>query len=159
MRWIRPEGAGRSSYRFKCSSCGKICHQVTGNCGRKQKVDRPDCTYRFCPWCGEKMEEVVEMDKYKDLIERLRAEADILDDEYKRYKQAELYDEAADAIEELLKREWIPVSERLPEKNGKYLVCGRQNAVNILTWQEEHWYGRWGVVAWMPLPEPYKGEV
>ena len=51
---------------------------------------------------------------------------------------------------------WIPCSERLPDQNGKYLVVGRQKAINILKFDGGRWYGKWGVVAWMPLPEPYK---
>ena len=59
-----------------------------------------------------------------------------------------------------IKREqrWIPVSERLPEKNGEYLITGRQGAVNKRRYHDGHWYGNWSVLAWMPLPEPYKAE-
>lgn len=53
---------------------------------------------------------------------------------------------------------WIPVSERLPEKNGEYLITGRQGAVNKRRYHDGHWYGNWGVLAWMPLPEPYNTE-
>lgn len=55
-------------------------------------------------------------------------------------------------------RQWIPCSERLPDQNGKYLVVGRQKAINILKFDGGRWYGKWGVVAWMPLPDCYKGE-
>ena len=55
-------------------------------------------------------------------------------------------------------QQWIPCSERLPDQNGKYLVVGRQKAINILKFDGGRWYGKWGVVAWLPLPEPYKGE-
>ena len=55
-------------------------------------------------------------------------------------------------------QQWIPCSERLPDQNGKYLVVGRQKAINILKFDGGRWYGKWGVVAWMPLPKPYKGE-
>ena len=51
---------------------------------------------------------------------------------------------------------WIPVSERLPEKNGEYLITGRQGAVNKRRYHDGHWYGNWSVLAWMPLPEPYR---
>ncbi len=56
------------------------------------------------------------------------------------------------------KQQWIPCSERLPDQNGKYLVVGRQKAINILKFEGGRWYGKWGVVAWMPLPDVYKGE-
>ena len=55
-------------------------------------------------------------------------------------------------------QQWIPCSERLPDQNGKYLVVGRQKAINILKFDGGRWYGKWGVVAWMSLPKPYKGE-
>lgn len=54
-------------------------------------------------------------------------------------------------------QQWIPVTERLPEENGDYLVTGRQGAVNKRRYDDGHWYGNWAVVAWMPLPEPWKG--
>lgn len=56
-------------------------------------------------------------------------------------------------------QQWIPCSERLPDQNGKYLVVGRQKAINILKFDGGRWYGKWGVVAWMPLPSPYREEV
>ena len=55
-------------------------------------------------------------------------------------------------------QQWIPCSERLPDQNGKYLVVGRQKAINILKFDGGRWYGKWGVVAWMPMPDVYKGE-
>lgn len=72
-------------------------------------------------------------------------------------------EEALDmAIETLSRSEtpngWIPCSERLPSKNGEYLVTGRQGAVNKRKYEDGHWYGNWAVLAWMPLPEPWKGE-
>lgn len=56
---------------------------------------------------------------------------------------------------------WIPVTKRLPEKLGWYLISGEED-----TWMgwystEGHgWRGVSGlpigpVTAWMPLPEPY----
>lgn len=82
---------------------------------------------------------------------------------------------------------WIPVSERLPEKNGPYLVTQKATftdyvyisaigyAHNLYDVDEYDfadkkrpgWYeydSEWGyqeldgVIAWMPLPEPYKAE-
>lgn len=76
---------------------------------------------------------------------------------------------------------WIPVSERLPDDDGRYLVTYPLLRKDDL-WVATAWYGtppmlnrpvkgkcffvsddEWGdvpyddVVAWMPLPEPYKG--
>ena len=69
---------------------------------------------------------------------------------------------------------WIPVTERLPEKDGCYLVYAPQYRGGSSTakewhngvmfsghkkgkWSIEHgYYRRPGcVIAWMPIPEPY----
>lgn len=66
---------------------------------------------------------------------------------------------------------WIPVTERLPEKEGMYLVTsfnGRPKLDVARFYIDEeglgHFSCNWGgfdyVTAWMmPLPEPYKGGV
>lgn len=62
---------------------------------------------------------------------------------------------------------WIPVSERLPEKNGKYLVFltnpVRNQSDNVFTSWYNVYYKEFEteksldyVKAWMPLPEPYR---
>ena len=80
--------------------------------------------------------------------------------------------------------EWIPVTERLPIQEGEYLVTvnniGGRPFRSIVRWannlynvdrydfpfaKRKGWYyydSEWGyceetdVIAWMPLPEPYK---
>ena len=66
--------------------------------------------------------------------------------------------------------DWIPVTERLPDKNGKYLCSiqsnfKRKKIMRISTTDFESGINRWSpdcmafkdrVIAWMPLPEPYK---
>lgn len=78
------------------------------------------------------------------------------------------------------KNDWIPISERLPEANGRYLVtrglnvCGSLwNRIYIANYSDlmgiksvrGWWRGNVGksdferlndVLAWMPLPEPYR---
>lgn len=62
------------------------------------------------------------------------------------------------AINALEQTAWIPCSERLPGKNGSYLVTGRQGAVNKRRFEDGRWYGGWAVIAWMPLPTPWGGD-
>lgn len=58
---------------------------------------------------------------------------------------------------------WIPVKEGLPEKNGFYQVT-EKFVDKIVVYQEyyfadrKEWSYRADVIAWQPLPEPYKEE-
>ena len=74
--------------------------------------------------------------------------------------------------------QWIPVTERLPEEKQDVLLAFKHNMVvgfweDILDNGEPAWYANSGdgwmtgtesvdsdgiPIAWMPLPEPYKGE-
>lgn len=78
----------------------------------------------------------------------------------KQFKCAKKHRQLAEWLKDykrLLEQEkWIPVSERVPKRSGYYLVTGRQGAVNKRLYQDGHWYGNWAILAWMPLPEPYK---
>lgn len=70
---------------------------------------------------------------------------------------------------------WIPCSERLPEEDGQYLITVKYKHVNDnyedVYAEHGEWYeGRWDmfcfghcgevedIIAWMPLPKPWKGE-
>ena len=63
---------------------------------------------------------------------------------------------------------WIPCSERLPEESGRYLISAfdgiarRTTVVQYQTrckaWTMTGRMAYWNVIAWMPLPEPYKEE-
>jgi len=62
---------------------------------------------------------------------------------------------------------WIPCSERLPKESGTYTVTAYNGATNRVTyakyqkrlkrWELTGARAYWRVLAWMPLPEPYKG--
>ena len=79
------------------------------------------------------------------------------------------------AFEALEGTKWIPSSERLPEKYiGQWLCCTSDGDVMILPydtpgdgtkecafykWDDDgYFYQIFDVIAWMPLPEPYRGE-
>ena len=58
---------------------------------------------------------------------------------------------------------WIPVSERLPEAGKQYLCCNEDGFREVGYLSKVT--GEWGftdteafgeVIAWMPLPKPYK---
>jgi len=58
---------------------------------------------------------------------------------------------------------WIPCSKRLPE-NRRYVLVTYQHEYGLIdhgiTWYgeaEKKWDTSRNVVAWMPLPEPYRG--
>lgn len=64
------------------------------------------------------------------------------------------------------KPRWIPVSERLPEDSGNYLIAiADSNYTNgqyfKISWfypSDKGWsYRNAAVIAWMPLPEPFEG--
>lgn len=54
---------------------------------------------------------------------------------------------------------WIPCHERLPEKDGDYIAtytfCHKQ-VVNRVHYSKHLGFFYNTVIAWMPLPEPYK---
>ena len=125
-----------------------------------------------------------------DLISR-QAAIDVLNDVSKHYtdKGREWHPHVnfmVDAIKELPsvkpEQRWIPCSERLPEKSGRYLVTRKFNTFSSL-WARVYilnysdlmglkkekiwWSGNVGksdfetyddVLAWMPLPKPYNAE-
>ena len=86
---------------------------------------------------------------------------------------SEAMTQAIEALEKQEKTGWIPVSERLPkEENKSYWICTDSGYQYECRWTninhiwtnlttDWHWhimdvpqYSK--VVAWMPLPEPYK---
>lgn len=58
--------------------------------------------------------------------------------------------------------EWIPCSERLPERVGRYLCTNDELGgwiISINIWLDDNWlYPNEKPIAWMPLPKAWKGE-
>lgn len=59
---------------------------------------------------------------------------------------------AADAIEELIKPRWVPVTERLPD-DGEYVLAYSADD-DFTTVEARHRFGAFQITHWMPLPEP-----
>ena len=91
-----------------------------------------------------------------------------------KYKD-EIYEALNEAIE-ILKQGWIPVSERLPEMDESVLICTDKGEMTVAYHTFKEWseietewfvFGTLGfaltyeddeVLAWMPLPKPWKGD-
>lgn len=96
----------------------------------------------------------------------------LYDDEHEEYRDermtiADCLDRFTDEgcpTEGKPKQQWIPVSERLPEECGDYLVtkktigwnCEEYQTNDIAYYDSDGFHKADTVVAWMPLPEPYK---
>ena len=89
--------------------------------------------------------------------------ASLYDDTYDITIHCESQEEQ-DEVKRILQNvpHWIPVTERLPEKFDYYLVSGN-NSVWFARYENGRFLGVLSghaldtVIAWMPLPEPYKG--
>lgn len=104
--------------------------------------------------------------------------------EHDGFIKTDRFDKANQIILDALSAEarWIPCSEKLPKEDARYLVQMSYGIMKVLSWanvlekvddfdfyNKKHsgWYeydSEWGycekneVLAWMPLPEPWKGE-
>ena len=65
---------------------------------------------------------------------------------------------------DLIVRSWIPVTDRVPD-NEQYVLCTTLTKKGLRNLVIGYYAdGRWccgmnsNVIAWMPLPEPWKGE-
>lgn len=74
----------------------------------------------------------------------------------------EAIDTAIEALSARPTGEWIPCSERLPETEGDYLITFRLGylPLEVCYFEADGWtlFEHDEVLAWMELPEPYKGE-
>lgn len=52
--------------------------------------------------------------------------------------------------------EWIPVNRRVPSENGMYLTTTMHGEVYCDYWYEDRFDRTELIIAWMPLPAPYK---
>ena len=88
------------------------------------------------------------------------------------YKFNNAIDKAKQIVQEVAeeyKDGWIPCSERLPEEYGEYIVwwtdITKSKYYEIVEYEPSNGWigdipqsveGKYSVIAWQPLPEPYK---
>lgn len=101
------------------------------------------------------------MDDGMMLIINDDGEAEIYDDTYDLTIHCTSEEEKDEAIKRLNSMHWIPCSERLPSKSDHkddmVLVCYGNGSVRFNTCKNGQWC-QGNPLAWMPLPEPWKGE-
>lgn len=110
------------------------------------------------------------MNRWIDADERITIQ--LYDDEHEEWREedmtiAELLDQYTDEGCPSTKQEWVQCSERLPKKDGRYQVTRHDDVTNteftdILWYEKGLWWNRqsigdYAVIAWMPLPKPWKG--
>ena len=113
-------------------------------------------------------------EEVSDWLYRIRSKAEVFMSEAQNAKAKEAAATAIKALEKQKNDRWIPVSERLPEEFQRVLVTivnyKGDKVVRVAEYynrkgigefrikeNNEMWeVGEEGLLAWMPLPEPYK---
>ena len=100
--------------------------------------------------------------------ESLKRHCEEMCERFKGIPTSGAYGEHSLVLDLLKQTEWIPVSERLPEKSTWVLVtCKNPDGyiyldIKLINRYTELWDGDEDfigtVLAWMPLPKPYKAE-
>jgi len=90
-----------------------------------------------------------------NIIERIE---NMLEMDVDKVNIRDALEELAYAVKELKKRQWIPVTERLPEKDGEYLAVVEDGELRdkfVVFYDEQYWaiLMHQKVTHWMPLPE------
>ena len=52
---------------------------------------------------------------------------------------------------------WIPIREKMPDRSGFYLVTTEYDEVYCDYYNENNFNRHEIIIAWMPMPDPYKG--
>lgn len=110
--------------------------------------------------------ESLEEEFNKQANARLIGDDDFMEGVKNGYRFALRHLKYAPTVEERQHGEWIPCSERLPEENGRFLAFlpDRNGTFMCADFLKGQWYPddyectSDRVIAWMPLPEPYKKE-
>lgn len=155
LRWLRPESGD-----FACEGCG--WEESCETCGCRIALDAADMLENDETYGGVLRDAI---EKWKKAYGTLRKKHSAL-----LKQNGELRDAAAQvtklAGDAAVEREWIPVTERLPEPMTWVLCACRDGQMRILRYDNimDDWdlmirntcYRREHVKYWMPLPEPPK---
>ena len=90
--------------------------------------------------------------------------AQLYNDEYEEFTEKKMSiidyinaytDEGVTTADIVEQTRWIPVSERLPEKDDLYLINFDDGEYELDYFSKDA-FSYSGVIAWMPLPKPYE---
>ena len=92
---------------------------------------------------------------------------DYFNDINEAYNNCNKYDDLSRMLDELIETQprWIPISERLPEDKQQILISiawdnkvyeVRQGDIDSINYFKH--FKRITSIAWMPIPDPYRGE-
>ena len=133
----------------------KIPKEIVGKIEQRNKLNEEIET-----WCKENLDMDGMDPDYADITDHHTGKEQG-NDECKEW--CEQWSGYEDAEEKDRLGQWIPCSERLPENNTDVIVCFYSGTVTEMRyWGNGIFQGIYEhttkvIVAWMPLPEPYKG--
>lgn len=97
--------------------------------------------------------------------ETLKRHCEATCEKFKDTPTSGIYGEHKLVLDLLKQTEWIPVSERLPENHNQEVLISLEWGIDIGRYDDGEWHSEWinhyddgNVLAWMPLPKPYKAE-
>ena len=105
---------------------------------------------------------------FEKILERLEIERTIANNTFMNYEMnvdlgrvfgLEMAIKIVKEVTEEYNGGWIPCCERLPEENGHYLIFDNRGMIYESTYLANMWLiasSSTDVIAWQPLPEPFK---
>ena len=107
------------------------------------------------------------LEKILEELEKYTFSAEVYDDDFNGETITNLIclGNVREVLEKHMDGGWIPVEERLPPERGKYLCTAESLGYSYVIvghynnpgWMNDYCGQR--VVAWQPLPEPYRPEI
>ena len=89
---------------------------------------------------------------FEKIIDELKQESIIVDDDA-GHRAVEIIEQIAEEYN----NGWIPCSEKLPKENGHYLIFDNKGMIYESTYFANMWLiAASTIIAWQPLPEPFK---
>lgn len=150
----------------------KHCEDVAAKCfaERSARNHSGRCGFEYldlAAWLRE-LKAYKEQEPCADAISRKTVWVKITNGAYPGESTEQFIDRISKEVETMPsvtpKQTWIPVSEELPEQGQEVICQCRANIIKVLKldadfdWYQDadHCYMNGFVIAWMPLPEPYR---